>query len=79
MTNEYERETASGEGWDLHFGDCVEVVGEIPSDSIHYTVFSPPSPASIRTRPAIRDMGNCALITMNSASTFSFGEGSFTG
>lgn len=60
MTNEYERETASGEGWDLHLGDCVEVVGEIPSDSIHYTVFSPPFASLYTYSASDRDMGNCA-------------------
>lgn len=60
MTNEYERETASGENWTLHLGDCVEVTKELPADSVHYTVFSPPFASLYTYSASDRDMGNCA-------------------
>lgn len=43
----------------MYNGDCVEVIKQIPSDSIHYTIFSPPF-ASLYTYSASEaDMGNC--------------------
>ncbi len=60
MTNEYERDVASGDNWTLHLGDCVDVVADIPDDSIHYTVFSPPFASLYTYSASDRDMGNCA-------------------
>ena len=59
MTNEYERDAATGENWTLHLGDCVEVAKEMDSDSIHYTVFSPPFASLYTYSASDRDMGNC--------------------
>ena len=28
--------------WSMYQGDCIEVLKGIPSDSIHYSLFSPP-------------------------------------
>src|SRR5205807_1504838 len=39
---EYKRDVAQGAGWTVHLGDCVEVWKELASDSLDYTVFSPP-------------------------------------
>jgi superfamily II DNA or RNA helicase len=48
-----------GDGWTMHLGDCVEVTAKLPSDSIHYSIFSPPF-ASLYTYSALpNDMGNC--------------------
>jgi DNA modification methylase len=60
MMDTYERDTSTGENWTLHLGDCVEVVKDIPSDSIHYTVFSPPFASLYTYSASDRDMGNCA-------------------
>ena len=44
--------------FELYHGDCVDYVGGLPSDSIHYSIFSPPF-ASLYTYSADpRDMGN---------------------
>lgn len=59
MTNDYERETATGEGWRCELGDCVEVLREQPEASIHYTVFSPPFASLYTYSASDRDMGNC--------------------
>lgn len=40
-------------------GDCVEVVGGLPSNSVHYTVFSPPFSSLYTYSNSERDMGNC--------------------
>ncbi len=49
-----------GDGWTATLGDCVDAVRAMPSDSVGFTVFSPPF-ASLYTYSADpRDMGNCA-------------------
>ena len=55
----HEREVATGRDWTVHLGDCVEVVREIPSDSLHYSVFSPPFASLYTYSNMDRDMGNC--------------------
>lgn len=55
----YKTNHASGDGWDFHLGDCVEVVGKIPSDSIGYSIFSPPFASLYTYSASDRDMGNC--------------------
>jgi hypothetical protein len=50
----------TGRGWKIYLGDCVQVLeNEIESDSIGYSIFSPPF-ASLYTYSASPfDMGNC--------------------
>lgn len=51
--------TERGDRWAMHLGDCVEVTSKLPSNSVHYSVFSPPF-ASLYTYSALpNDMGNC--------------------
>jgi superfamily II DNA or RNA helicase len=57
--NEYERNVISSDGWQMHLGDCVEIVKEIPPDSIHYSIFSPPFASLYTYSASDRDMGNC--------------------
>lgn len=55
----YVREVAEGEGWTLHLSDCIDVAREIPSDSLHYTIYSPPFASLYTYSNSDRDMGNC--------------------
>ena len=48
-----------GDKWALYQGDCVEVLKGIPSDSIHYSLFSPPFASLFTYSNSERDMGNC--------------------
>lgn len=57
--DEYQTNLASGNGWDLHLGDCVDVVSKIESDSIGFSVFSPPFASLYTYSASDRDMGNC--------------------
>jgi DNA modification methylase len=57
--NEYERNIISSDGWTMHLGDCVEIVKEIPANSIHYSIFSPPFASLYTYSASDRDMGNC--------------------
>jgi hypothetical protein len=56
----YATGVTEGETWAAHLGDCVDVVGALPSDSIHYSVFSPPFASLYTYSNSDRDMGNCA-------------------
>lgn len=56
---EYKRDKKEGKGWTMHLGDCVEVVREIPADSIHFSIFSPPFASLYTYSNSERDMGNC--------------------
>ena len=56
---EYETDVATGDGWTMHLGDCVDGVAGLDSDSIHYTVFSPPFASLYTYTNSLRDMGNC--------------------
>ncbi len=49
----------SRDGWMMYLGDAVDVVKTIPSDSIHYSVFSPPFASLYTYSDSMRDMGNC--------------------
>ena len=52
--------TATGEGWTLHHGDCVRVAKQIESESIDFSVFSPPFADLFTYSDDLQDMGNCA-------------------
>lgn len=55
---QYERDTASGQSWTLHLGDCIEGVRELADDSVHYSIFSPPFASLYTYSNSERDMGN---------------------
>lgn len=55
----YATRTETGDGWEMRLGDCVEEVKTIPSDSIHYSIFSPPFASLYTYSDSERDMGNC--------------------
>jgi len=48
-----------GEGWIMYQGDSCEVLKGIPSDSIHYSIFSPPFASLYTYSASPRDLGNC--------------------
>jgi superfamily II DNA or RNA helicase len=56
----YVRDVAHGDGWELHLADCVDLVGELPSDVLHYSIYSPPFASLYTYSNSDRDMGNCA-------------------
>jgi hypothetical protein len=51
-------EHKSGDNWDLYMGDCVESIKQLDSDSIHYSIFSPPFASLYTYSNSDRDMGN---------------------
>jgi superfamily II DNA or RNA helicase len=55
----YTRDVKTGKDWTLHLSDCVEVAQEMKSDSIHFSVYSPPFASLYTYSNSERDMGNC--------------------
>ncbi|MDN5849107.1 MAG: hypothetical protein L0H63_05635 [Nitrococcus sp.] len=56
---EYERDVTKGQAWDLHLGDCVDVLGEQKEAHVDYTLFSPPFASLYTYSASDYDMGNC--------------------
>lgn len=56
--SEYKTKKDSGEGWDLYLGDCVDVSSKLKSDSIDYSIFSPPFASLYTYSNSPYDMGN---------------------
>ena len=54
----YERKVTSSEHWKMHLADCVDLAQELPANSIHYSVFSPPFASLYTYSASDRDMGN---------------------
>lgn len=49
----------SGQDWTLYHGDCVDVLSQLPEQSIGYSIFSPPFASLYTYSNSPRDMGNC--------------------
>lgn len=54
----YSERVEHGERWIMHLGDCVDVTRGLESNSIHYSVFSPPFASLYTYSASERDMGN---------------------
>ncbi len=54
----YKTKIEQGEGWEMRLGDCVEQIANVPDDSIHYSIFSPPFASLYTYSASERDMGN---------------------
>ena len=48
-----------GQGFTAYHSDCIEVVGSLPANSVHYSIFSPPFASLYTYSNSDRDMGNC--------------------
>jgi len=57
--DEYATEEKTGDGWRLLLGDCVESLRGVESDSVGFSVFSPPFASLYTYSASLRDMGNC--------------------
>jgi len=56
---DYRADVYRGNGYELHLGDNIELIKEIPDNSIGLSVFSPPFASLFTYSDSIRDMGNC--------------------
>jgi hypothetical protein len=50
---------AVGDWFALYHADCADVVPALPSESVHYSIFSPPFASLYTYTNSDRDMGNC--------------------
>ncbi len=53
-----DRDLREGAGWKAYLGDSCEVLREIPDNSIHYSIYSPPFASLYTYTNSIRDLGN---------------------
>lgn len=54
----YITDEAQGANWTFMLGDSAERINEIPDNSVHLSVYSPPFQSLYTYSPSIRDMGN---------------------
>ena len=59
MKTDYREAHESGKLWESNLCDCVEGVKHVESDSVGYTIFSPPFASLYTYSASDRDMGNC--------------------
>lgn len=55
-----ENGSSKGTGWEMHLGDCVQVAATFPTDSIDFSVHSPPFASLYTYSDKQADMGNAA-------------------
>ena len=53
----------NGPGWELWQGDCVNGLSQLPDNSVHLTISSPPFLSLFQYSPTERDIGNCTTET----------------
>lgn len=56
---EYKTEIYKGDNYEIQLGDSVELIKNIKSNSIGFSIFSPPFASLFTYTDSIRDMGNC--------------------
>lgn len=54
----YTTDDEHGDDWHLMLGDSCERLAEIPDESVHLTVYSPPFASLFTYSPSMRDLGN---------------------
>lgn len=59
MRDDYKMNTVNGNGWTAMLGDTVERIQEIESNSVGFSIFSPPFASLYTYSNSIRDLGNC--------------------
>ena len=57
--NDYKREEVSGDNWKLVLGDSCEELAKVTTESIGFSVFSPPFSSLYTYSDSVRDIGNC--------------------
>ena len=57
--DDYTPRNDAGRSFTAMLGDCVERIAELPDNSVHFSVFSPPFASLYTYSNSSRDMGNC--------------------
>jgi superfamily II DNA or RNA helicase/DNA modification methylase len=58
-SEQYKSRLENGKNWEVILGDCVELIRDVKTDSVHYSIFSPPFASLYTYSASERDMGNC--------------------
>jgi len=58
--DEFETDIRTGKNWEMRLGDSAEELQKLDSESVHYSVFSPPFQNIFVYSNSNRDVGNCA-------------------
>lgn len=59
VTTEYKKDCYQGKGYELHLGDNIDLIKNMASESVGFSIFSPPFASLFTYSASIRDMGNC--------------------
>ena len=61
MNEKITKETmqAHGNNYSIYQGDCVQIIKQIPDNSVHFPIFSPPFANLYIYSNDLADMGNC--------------------
>ena len=59
QVDEYRTGKHTEERFDAYLGDCVEGISSLESDSVHFSIFSPPFASLYTYSNSPKDMGNC--------------------
>ncbi len=59
VTEEYREDVHTGDGYTVHLSDCVKLARNMETESIDYSVFSPPFADLFVYSNSDHDMGNC--------------------
>lgn len=55
----YKRDVRTGKNWTLYLSDCIDLLAETKTDSLDYSIFSPPFSSLYTYSSSERDLGNC--------------------
>lgn len=58
----YEEDVATGPAWTLYLGDSIKTIDRIESNSVGFSIFSPPFPGMYTYTNSAQDVGNCEHI-----------------
>lgn len=58
QTDEYNTDKVETKNYTAYKGDCVDIVSQLPDESVHYSIFSPPFASLYTFSDAHRDMSN---------------------
>lgn len=59
LLKDFDHKTKETDNWIMHNGDCVDVMKDIPDNSLDFSIFSPPFANLYIYSDSVRDMGNC--------------------
>lgn len=62
-TMSYKTDNIKTEDYEIFLGDSIELIKNIPNNSIHYSIFSPPFASLFTYSNSERDLGNCRNVT----------------